>query len=96
MVGIAFLIFHIRSHLRLPLGMLLLLQQRQKLLQGLLDIAPEAVGCGDGLAQLRTIDIDMIDYEGVVSDDPGLILPHPRARERDFVMEPLKRLGIAF
>ena len=44
----------------------------------------------------RTIDIDMIDYEGVVSDDPGLTLPHPRARERDFVMEPLKRLGIAF
>ena len=42
----------------------------------------------------RTIDIDMIDYEGVVSDDPGLTLPHPRAKERAFVMEPLKRLGI--
>ena len=43
----------------------------------------------------RTIDIDMIDYEGVVSDDPALTLPHPRAKERAFVMEPLKRLGIA-
>lgn len=42
----------------------------------------------------RTIDIDMIDYEGVVSDDPALTLPHPRAKERAFVMEPLRRLGI--
>ena len=38
----------------------------------------------------------MIDYEGVVMDDPELTLPHPRARERAFVMEPLKRLGIDF
>ena len=42
----------------------------------------------------RTIDIDMIDYEGVVSNDPALTLPHPRARERTFVTAPLKRLGI--
>ena len=28
------------------------------------------------------IDIDMIDYEGVVSGDPALTLPHPRARAR--------------
>jgi 2-amino-4-hydroxy-6-hydroxymethyldihydropteridine diphosphokinase len=40
----------------------------------------------------RTIDIDMIDYEGVVSDDPELTLPHPRARERDFVMRPWQSL----
>ena len=44
----------------------------------------------------RTIDIDMIDYEGVVSSDPEVVLPHPRAKERDFVMEPLRRLGIEF
>ena len=43
----------------------------------------------------RTIDIDMIDYEGVVSDDPDLTLPHPRARARAFVREPLRRLGVA-
>ena len=40
----------------------------------------------------RTIDIDMIDYEGVVSSDPELTLPHPRAMERDFVREPWRRL----
>lgn len=28
----------------------------------------------------RTLDIDVIDYEGTVSDDPVLTLPHPRAR----------------
>ena len=43
----------------------------------------------------RTIDIDMIDYEGVVSAEPDLILPHPRARAREFVMGPLRQLGIA-
>ena len=41
----------------------------------------------------RTVDVDMIDYEGVVSDDPELTLPHPRAAARQFVMEPLKELG---
>jgi 2-amino-4-hydroxy-6-hydroxymethyldihydropteridine diphosphokinase len=42
----------------------------------------------------RTIDIDMIDYEGVVSDDPELLLPHPRAAGRAFVTDPLRRLGV--
>ena len=42
----------------------------------------------------RTIDIDMIDYEGVTMDDPELTLPHPRAKEREFVMGPLRRMGI--
>ena len=43
----------------------------------------------------RTIDIDMIDYEGVTMDDPELTLPHPRAKEREFVMGPLRRMGIS-
>ena len=43
----------------------------------------------------RTIDIDLIDFNGLVSDDPELTLPHPRARERDFVMRPLAELGIS-
>ena len=36
----------------------------------------------------RTIDIDLIDYEGVALDTPRLTLPHPRAAERDFVLRP--------
>lgn len=36
----------------------------------------------------RTIDLDVIDVEGIVSDNPRLTLPHPRAGERVFVLEP--------
>jgi 2-amino-4-hydroxy-6-hydroxymethyldihydropteridine diphosphokinase len=36
----------------------------------------------------RTLDIDIITYEGEVSSDPVLTLPHPRAHERAFVLAP--------
>ena len=36
----------------------------------------------------RTLDIDIISYQGQVSDDPELTLPHPRAHERLFVLLP--------
>jgi 2-amino-4-hydroxy-6-hydroxymethyldihydropteridine diphosphokinase len=36
----------------------------------------------------RTIDVDIVAYQGVVSDDPVLTLPHPRAHERAFVLVP--------
>lgn len=36
----------------------------------------------------RTLDVDVIAYDGVVSDDPVLTLPHPRAHERAFVLVP--------
>lgn len=42
----------------------------------------------------RTIDIDLIDFGGLVNDAPVLTLPHPRAHLRDFVMRPLAELGI--
>ena len=37
----------------------------------------------------RTIDLDLIAFGDLVLDEPELTLPHPRARERAFVMEPL-------
>lgn len=37
----------------------------------------------------RTLDVDVINYGDVVSDDPALTLPHPRAAERAFVLIPL-------
>lgn len=40
----------------------------------------------------RTIDIDLVDFGGQVSDDPELTLPHPRAHERDFVWRPWREL----
>ena len=42
----------------------------------------------------RTIDIDMIDFDGLRMDDPDLTLPHPRAAERDFIRRPLAELGL--
>lgn len=36
----------------------------------------------------RTLDLDIIAYGDVVSSDPELTLPHPRARERTFVLDP--------
>ena len=37
---------------------------------------------------IRTLDVDIICYEGVTSDAPDLTLPHPRAHERAFVLLP--------
>ena len=37
---------------------------------------------------VRTLDVDLIDVEGVTSSDPALTLPHPRAAERAFVLVP--------
>ena len=36
----------------------------------------------------RTLDLDLIAYGDVRSDDPHVLLPHPRAAERLFVLEP--------
>ncbi|MEV7074916.1 2-amino-4-hydroxy-6-hydroxymethyldihydropteridine diphosphokinase [Streptomyces sp. NPDC091972] len=36
----------------------------------------------------RTLDVDIVTYAEVVSDDPALTLPHPRAHERAFVLVP--------
>jgi len=36
----------------------------------------------------RTLDVDLIVLGERVADDPGLVLPHPRAHERAFVLRP--------
>jgi 2-amino-4-hydroxy-6-hydroxymethyldihydropteridine diphosphokinase len=36
----------------------------------------------------RTIDLDLIQYGGLLSKSDELELPHPRAHERRFVLEP--------
>jgi 2-amino-4-hydroxy-6-hydroxymethyldihydropteridine diphosphokinase len=37
----------------------------------------------------RTLDLDVIDVDGLVRDAPDPVLPHPRAHERAFVLLPL-------
>ncbi|WP_127781841.1 2-amino-4-hydroxy-6-hydroxymethyldihydropteridine diphosphokinase [Rhodococcus sp. X156] len=36
----------------------------------------------------RSLDVDVLDCDGLHSDDPRLLLPHPRAHERAFVLLP--------
>jgi len=36
----------------------------------------------------RTLDVDIVDVDGIVSTGPELTLPHPRAHERAFVLVP--------
>lgn len=36
----------------------------------------------------RTLDVDIVAYADLHSDDPRLTLPHPRAHERAFVLAP--------
>lgn len=36
----------------------------------------------------RTLDVDVVSVDDIVSDDPRLTLPHPRAHLRSFVLVP--------
>ena len=40
----------------------------------------------------RTLDIDIVDFAGLRSTDPELVLPHPRAAERPFVLRPWQEI----
>jgi 2-amino-4-hydroxy-6-hydroxymethyldihydropteridine diphosphokinase len=40
----------------------------------------------------RTLDVDILDVEGVRSTDPVLTVPHPRAHERSFVLAPWEQV----
>lgn len=40
----------------------------------------------------RTLDLDIIDVEGFVSNTEKLKVPHPRALERKFVLQPLAEI----
>jgi 2-amino-4-hydroxy-6-hydroxymethyldihydropteridine diphosphokinase len=41
----------------------------------------------------RTIDLDLLLFDDLVLDTPGLTLPHPRMHVRRFVLEPLARVA---
>jgi len=41
----------------------------------------------------RTLDLDLVAHGRTVIDRPGLVLPHPRAHERLFVMGPLAQIA---
>lgn len=41
----------------------------------------------------RTLDLDLLLYDDLTLDAPGLTLPHPRMHERAFVLVPLQELA---
>jgi 2-amino-4-hydroxy-6-hydroxymethyldihydropteridine diphosphokinase len=41
----------------------------------------------------RTLDLDLILYGDDIIDTPDLVVPHPRFRERRFVLEPLAEIA---
>jgi 2-amino-4-hydroxy-6-hydroxymethyldihydropteridine diphosphokinase len=44
----------------------------------------------------RTLDLDLLDYDGLIIASPRLTLPHPRMTERRFVLEPLCEIAPAW
>src|SRR5439155_20912089 len=41
----------------------------------------------------RTLDLDLILFGSTILDEPDLTIPHPRFRERRFVLEPLAAIA---
>jgi 2-amino-4-hydroxy-6-hydroxymethyldihydropteridine diphosphokinase len=44
----------------------------------------------------RTLDLDILSFEGVIQNETDLILPHPRIIERSFVLLPLLEIAPNF
>ncbi|MFN3867380.1 MAG: 2-amino-4-hydroxy-6-hydroxymethyldihydropteridine diphosphokinase [Demequina sp.] len=40
----------------------------------------------------RTLDLDIVSYDGVIGDSPDVTLPHPRAHTRAFVLVPWSQM----
>lgn len=47
---------------------------------------------GEGY-EARTIDIDLLYYDSVILESPGLTIPHPRIADRRFVLVPLAEIA---
>lgn len=45
------------------------------------------------LNEPRRLDLDLISYGNEISARPELVLPHPRAHERRFVLQPLNEIA---
>jgi 2-amino-4-hydroxy-6-hydroxymethyldihydropteridine diphosphokinase len=41
----------------------------------------------------RVLDLDLLDYQGQVTETPSLVLPHPRLHQRRFVLQPLAEIA---
>ena len=67
----------------------------RELLQALLAIERERGRERPFPGAARTLDLDLVLYGNLVTDEPGLVVPHPRFRERVFVLAPLAEIAPA-
>ncbi|NEQ74044.1 MAG: 2-amino-4-hydroxy-6-hydroxymethyldihydropteridine diphosphokinase [Okeania sp. SIO2C9] len=65
----------------------------QKLLEIILDIEKQFKRVRLVHWGPRTLDIDLILYDDLILDIPNLQIPHPRMRERAFVLVPLAEIA---
>ena len=65
----------------------------EELLQLLLDIEQQLGRTRKEKWGPRIIDLDILDYEGLIMDSKVLILPHPEMTQRRFVLEPLSQIA---
>jgi 2-amino-4-hydroxy-6-hydroxymethyldihydropteridine diphosphokinase len=65
----------------------------RELLRSLLAIEEERGRERPHATASRTLDLDLVLFGELVVDEPGLVVPHPRFRERRFVLEPLAEVA---
>lgn len=63
------------------------------LMQKLLDLEREQGRTRPALRAPRTLDLDLILYGDLILNTPALTVPHPRFRDRRFVLAPLAELA---
>ncbi len=62
-------------------------------MQALLAVERDFGRCRGELNGPRTLDLDLIAYGALRLEIEGLVLPHPRAHQRRFVMGPLAEIA---
>ena len=65
----------------------------EDLLEALLALERQRGRTRTSVRAARTLDLDLILYGDRVIDHDGLVVPHPRFRERRFVLEPLAAIA---
>lgn len=68
----------------------------RRCLETLLGIENEAGRVREGRWGPRSLDLDLLLFGGEQIAEEGLVVPHPRMRERLFVMAPLAEIGAEF
>jgi 2-amino-4-hydroxy-6-hydroxymethyldihydropteridine diphosphokinase len=65
----------------------------RQLMDWLLSLERERGRVRPAMRAARTLDLDLILYGAHVIHEPALIVPHPRFRDRAFVLEPLAEIA---